>query len=246
MAQQSSWQLPAVRPSLRARVALQPPPEELVEPASLAVQRWKLPQSSASPLAERSLPGRRQRWMPPSVPTTVASQSPDPAAREKQSRESASARSIQFAAPGEATEQFSVEQASRLPGYPQQQGPRWPLLRRQLQDDSQTEQIRKNWRQAQTQQASRVRRLQQSQSDAAARPLHHDTSPANHAVPFAAEWHAKHLPAGKCWTNQSSASAPPLQPLQAHWTRTFHHGPGRRAHAWPRLPLPNWSAFSSL
>jgi hypothetical protein len=50
-----------------------------------------------------------------SVPTTVVSQSPDPAAREKQSRESASEWSIQFAAPAEATEQFSVEQASSLP-----------------------------------------------------------------------------------------------------------------------------------
>ena len=246
--QASNSQPSAVRPALLAWAALQQPAEELAGYASPPEGRLQLPESPASPPAERSSRARQQPWEHQSILTMAASQSPGPAAREKQWPESASESRAQSVAPGVAREQFSVEGASILP-EPRRHGAAGAALTGVPADagDSLKACPPKDWRRARKRSALQLQLPPRSLWDAAAvQPSRHEAFPAFRAVLSAAVWRAKHLPAGKCATNQSSASVRPLPPSQAHSTRTFHHGPGRRAHAWPRLPQPSWNAFSSL
>ena len=202
----------------------------------------------ALPLAERSLRAPRPPSMRPLIPPMAASQSPDPAAREKQSPELASVSRTQSVVPGAATEQFSAERAWNRPEYRRKREQRGlhSLACRRLRAYCLKAQLPKYWQRAQKRSASQLQLRRPSRWGAAVQPSHHDTFPSIHAVLFAAEWRAKHLRVGKCGTNQSLAFARSSEPSQMHWTRTFHHGPGRCAHAGPRLPQPSWNAFSSL
>jgi hypothetical protein len=249
MARESNWKPTAVQPALLLRETLQPPWAELAELSAPPLeQRWRLPGSPVLPLEERSLRRRQQPWRRLLIPTLAASQSRAPAARGMQWPESVSASRTRFVAPGAAREQFSEALASNL--RQRWQTPNWPMSRspasRQLSAYGRKGQRLKNWQRARKRSALQLQLRRPLQWGAAVLQSRHDGFPAIHAALSAAEWRAKHLPAGKCGTNQSSASAQPLRSLQAYWTRTFHLGPGRHAHAGPRLPLPNWSASSSL